>query len=208
MHSSEDSSQSPKAPPKGSGAVRRAAADKAVRREAKKVARAEKAPEWIEIFPNTMSVSTNLGRPVLIFKDKTENEILPVWMHPLDAGLALAELSQGAGNSPHAVTRKVLHMAELKLETCAFTEIVGHHQFVELTFKTSSGAKTLRVRADEAMSFCLQARARFLATSKFMAQCRNLDEDLARFEQSLVQGQEPELLKELEKSSKKHPYVM
>jgi len=169
-------------------------------------------PEWIEIFPNTMSVSTNLGRPVLIFKDKSEIEVLPVWMHPLDAGLALAELSQGSANSPHAVTRKALQLAELRLERCAFTEIIGHHQFVELTFKTTGkttgDAKTLRVRADEAMSFCLQARARFVATSKFMAQCRSLDEDLARFEQSLVQGHEPELLAELEKSSKKHPYVM
>lgn len=164
--------------------------------------------EWVELFPNTMSVSSGLGRPVLIFKDKTENEILPVWMHPLDAGMALAELSQGSGNSPHAVTRQALQLAGVKLETCAFTEVVGHHQFVELRFQTSSGLKTLRVRADEAMSFCLQARARFISTRKLMAQCRRLDQDLSSFEQSLVQGQNPELLAEMEKSSKKHPYVM
>lgn len=211
MHSSEDSSQSPKAPPKAARAGSlKAGAEKSTARKTKKVAgaAAQAKPEWIEIFPNTMSVATNLGRPVLIFKDKSEIEVLPVWMHPLDAGLALAELSQGAANSPHAVTRKVLQLAELKLETCAFTEIIGHHQFVELTFRAPAGVKTLRVRADEAMSFCLQARARFIATSPFMAQCRNLDEDLGRLEQSLAEGREPELLAELEKSSKKHPYVM
>jgi hypothetical protein len=164
--------------------------------------------EWIELFPNTMQVSTALGRPILIFKDRSGAEVLPVWMLPLDAGLVLAELSQGAGNSPHAVTRRVLQVAEMQLETCAFTEIVGHHQFVEMSFQTPKGIKTLRSRADESMSFCLQARAKFISTRSFMAQCRNLDADLAQLEQSLVQGQAPELLAEMEKSSKKHPFVM
>jgi hypothetical protein len=141
-----------------------------------------------------------------------------VWMNPLDAGVALAELSQGSGSSPHSVTKRVLEMAGLLLEACEFVEIIGHHQFVDLHFKKSNDqtasselaptVQKLRVRADEAMSFCLQARARFYGTKELMARCRALDADLSTLEQNLNEGQLPGLKTEMENSSKKHPYVM
>ncbi len=165
--------------------------------------------EGIELFPHGISVSSNLGRPVLILKDKNALEVLPVWLNPLDAGVALTHLSQaGAGNTPHSVTRQILEMVEFKLESCRFVELVGHHQFVLLTFSSQNGPRTIRVRADEAMSFCLQGCARFFCSKDLMARCRNLDSDLTQFEQNLAQGQVPGLLTEMEKGSKKHPYVM
>jgi len=163
----------------------------------------------IELFPHGISVSSNLGRPVLILKDKNAVDVLPVWLNPLDAGVALTHLSQaGAGNTPHSVTRQVLEMVEFKLESCCFVELVGHHQFVVLTFTSQNGPRTIRVRADEAMSFCLQGQSRFFSSKELMARCRNLDADLTQFEQNLAQGQVPGLLSEMEKGSKKHPYVM
>lgn len=165
--------------------------------------------EWVELFPHGISVSSSLGRPVLILKDKHAVEVLPVWMNPLDAGVALAHLSNsGAGNSPHLVTRQVLEMLEHKLEECRFIELKGHHLFVSLIFSCENGQKKVQVRADEAMSFCLQGHARFFSTRELMARCRNLDSDLTQFEQNIAQGQIPGLLAEMEKGSKKHPYVM
>jgi uncharacterized protein len=168
--------------------------------------------EWIELFPHGISVSTEMGRPVLVLKDKSGLNVLPVWIQPLDAGVALAELSQGSGSTPHAVARHLMSVLGLKLESCVFTDLVGHHQYVQLTFRSAGRGEaqmqTLRVRADEAMSFCLQARARFYSTPPFMARCRALDEDLSKFEQNLVHGQLPGLQAEMEISSKKHPYVM
>jgi hypothetical protein len=164
--------------------------------------------EPIEIFPQGISVSTALSRPVMVFKDKLEIEVLPVWMAPLDAGVALAELSHTSSTTPHAVTRRLMELMDIKLETCSFVEIVGHHQFVELKFNGAGGAKTLRVRADEAMSFCLQGRAKFYSTRDFMARCRSLDSDLQKFETNILEGAVPGLQAEMENSSKKHPYVM
>jgi bifunctional DNase/RNase len=169
--------------------------------------------EWIELFPHGISVSTEMGRPVLVLKDKSGLNVLPVWIQPLDAGVALAELSQGSGSTPHAVARHLMSTLGLKLESCVFTDLVGHHQYVQLTFRSESDGpeaqtQTLRVRADESMSFCLQARARFYSTPPFMARCRSVDEDLSKFEQNLVHGQLPGLQAEMEISSKKHPYVM
>ncbi len=177
-----------------------------------KVTEVTRSSEGIELFPHGISVSTALGRPVLILKDKTTVDVLPVWMNPLDAGVALAELSQSTGVTPHSVTRRLLAQLNVKLEKCVFTEIVGHHQFVDLTFETAEASKPgfclTRVRADEAMSFCLQARARFFGTKAYMAQCRSLDVDLSTFENNLVQGQLNDLKTEIENSSKKNPYVI
>lgn len=168
----------------------------------------ESLEQWVELFPHGISISSSLGRPVLILKDKAGAEVLPVWMQPLDAGVAIAELSHSAGATPHMVTRRLLEALNLKLESCTFVELIGHHQFVNLTLRGEDQVTTLRVRADEAMSFCLQGHARFFSTRALMARCRSLDVDLSKLEQNLVHGQLPQLTAEMEISSKKHPYVM
>ena len=178
--------------------------------------------EMVELFPHGISVGTSLGRPVLVLKDKKGIDVLPVWMQPLDAGVALAELSHGSGSTPHAVVRRLFEVMNLKMESCVFSEVIGNHQFVDLSFSSpsvgasagvslegsTSNIRLTRVRADEAMSFCLQARGKFLATREYMARCRSLDGDLTQLENSLNQGLLPELRTEMEISSKKHPYVM
>ncbi len=126
----------------------------------------------------------------------------------------MAELSHTTSATPHAVTRRLLEMMKVTVESCVFVDLIGHHQFVNLNLRSTDVAsgeselKTLRVRADEAMSFCLQARARFYSTRALMAKCRDLDTDLAKLEQNLSEGQLPTLQAEMELSSKKHPYVM
>lgn len=165
--------------------------------------------EWVELFPQGISVGSTVGRPVLILKDKHGVEVLPVWMHPMDAGVALAELSHGgSGGSPHAVTRRILESLNVTVESCVFEELVGHHQFVQVSLRGDTQIKTLRLRADEAMSFCLQAHARFFSTRPYMARCRDMDAELANLEQNLAHGLVPSLQAEMEISSKKHPYVM
>ena len=174
--------------------------------------------EAIELMPHGISVSTSIGRPVLILKDRTTVEVLPVWMQPLDATVSMAELSHSAGATPHAVTRRLLEMMKVTVESCTFVDLIGHHQFVNLKIVSSAPVSgegdekfhmgTLRVRADEAMSFCLQARTKFFCSRALMARCRDLDGDLTTLEHNLNDGLLPALQTEMETSSKKQPYVM
>lgn len=164
--------------------------------------------DWVELFPQGISVTTNLARPVLILKDKTGSQVLPVWMDAIDAGVAIAEGTEGSGASPHAVTRKIMDAFGWKLEACVFVDLIGHHQFVHVGFSgVVAGAdapkKTVRLRAGEAMSFCLQGGARFFATKAYMARCRDLNVDLLKFESTLVHGQGHDISLE-----KKNPYLM
>jgi hypothetical protein len=156
----------------------------------------------------------------LILKDQSGVEVLPVWLNALDAAVALSELSQGHTSSPHAATRHLLQALNLKIESCSFTELIGHHQYVHLGFapvdsvradleKQSFACPTpLRLRADEVMSLCLQAKARFFSTRSHMARCRDLDVELGSLEEGLASGQLSALRRDLEISSKKHPYMM
>lgn len=164
--------------------------------------------EWVELFPSGIAIASHLGRPLLILKDKHESEVLPVWMHPLDAGVALAELTDGSGLTPHAVTKKLLEHLAVRVESCTFVELIGHHQYVQLNLAGAAEKRALKIRADEAMSFCLQAKTQFFANRRFMAQCRSLNAELGQLEHHLATGHLQSLKKELESSSKKHPYVM
>lgn len=180
---------------------------------AKRVAAVEEKLEtWLELFPSGIAINSGLGRPLLILKDKAGNEVLPVWMHPLDAGVAMAEMQEGLGLTPHVVTRKVLEAVGLSCESCTFVELVGHHQYVQLLFRplgdSQTAPLTLRLRADEAMSFCLTAKARFFSTASYMTRCRALQAELGSLEENLQNGQLSALRSEIEKSSKKHPYMM
>jgi hypothetical protein len=172
-------------------------------------AKTDSDPAWVELFPAGISFGTGVGRPVLILKDQNNIDVLPVWMHPIDAAVGLSELSTGSGTTPHAVTRKVFEAIGLKVESCTFVELIGHHQFVLLRFKGSKKLTALRVRADEAMSFCLQGKVRFFSTKEFMARCRDMDQDLSVLEETMGRGGHTSgQFVDPETDSKKHPYVM
>lgn len=169
--------------------------------------------EWIELFPNGIAVENSLGRPVLILKDQTGGEVLPVWMSPIDAGIALADMSKTTGITPHIVTGKILEGVGLKAESCTFIDLVGHHQYVQLTFKpletpANRPPMVIRLRADEAMSFCMSANARFFSTKSYMTRCRAVDSELNSLNTGFADGTLPSLQSEMENGSKKHQYMM
>ena len=114
-------------------------------------------------------------RPVMLFKEKGGDAVLPVWLSPLDAGIALSQHQPGAFMlSPHDMTLSVLKELGVKVEECHFNELKGHQQYVELTFSGSKKLKSMKARADHAISFCLQARAKFYCTREYLQQCRQL----------------------------------
>lgn len=115
-------------------------------------------------------------RPLMLFREKGGDAVLPVWLSPLDAGIALTQHQpQTFMLSPHDVTLNLLSKLGVKLEACHFREVRGHHQYVDLLFSGSRKVKSMRVRADHAISFCLQAGVRFFCTREFLETCRKAD---------------------------------
>ena len=160
------------------------------------------AEKWMEIFPYAVSLSSGTTRPVMLFKDKLETQILPVQLSPLDAGIAINErsaLGSSTSGSPHGLTHKVLGKLNIILEKCFFTEVKGHHQFVELHFSGDDRLSVLTSRADEVLSFCLSTEAHFYCQLDYFEKCRILDAEMSEMaKKGLVH---PSLMKN------PHPYL-
>lgn len=130
----------------------------------------------IELEAFGLTTAMDRARPVMLFREKNGEAVLPVWLSPMDAGIALTQHNvQTFAMSPHDVTFTIFKELGIRAETCYFTDLKGHQQYVEIHFKGSRKLKTLKVRADHAISFCLQARTKFYCTREYMEQCRDVD---------------------------------
>src|SRR5690606_17846954 len=126
---------------------------------------------WIEVFPFGVAFGVDRSRPVVLFKDEKEERTFPVWSNHMDAGIALfQDRAPAASASPHALTWKILEPLGVKLESCLFTEVRGHHQYMELKFSGHPKLKSIHQRSDEALSFVLAAQTRFYCRPEFIEQ--------------------------------------
>ena len=109
--------------------------------------------QWLELEAFGITTGMDGARPVMLFREKGGESVLPVWLSPLDAGIALTQHQpQTFTLSPHDVTIKVLKELGIEVEMCRFTELKGHQQYVELTFSGSRTLKKRQARADHAYS--------------------------------------------------------
>ena len=135
----------------------------------------------IELEPFGVTGGMDRARPVMLFREKDGEGVLPVWLHPLDAGIALSQHNtQSAAMSPHDLTLHALTALKVKPEECHFVELRGHQQYLEIKFSGSKKLKVIKTRADFAVSFCLQAKVKFYCTRDYMARCRVVDEEISR----------------------------
>jgi bifunctional DNase/RNase len=140
----------------------------------------------IELEAFGLTAGMERARPVILFREKGGEAVLPVWMSPLDAEIALT-LSSGKSpsSSPYLVSLAIFERLGVKIETCHFRDLKGHQQYVEVNLSGSRKLKTVRVRADQAISMCLQAKARFFCTRDFIRQCREVEAELAEMQVGL-----------------------
>lgn len=140
----------------------------------------------IELEPFGMTNGLDRTRPVMLFREKGGELVLPVWLAPVDAGIALTQHNTSAvAMSPHDVTLRILRELGVSVESCRFCELKGHQQYVELKFTGSRKIKTLKFRADHAVSFCLQARTKFYCTRDYLESCREVNSNLEKLNSSL-----------------------
>ncbi len=149
----------------------------------KKVIGAQLKPKTNEIELEAFGLTTGMdgARPVMLFREKGGEAVLPVWLSPLDAGIALTQHQpQAFMLSPHDVPLTVMTKLGLKLDVCHFREVRGNHQYVELFFSGSKKLKTLKARADHAISFCLQAKVKFYCTRQYLEECRQVNAEITQ----------------------------
>ena len=156
--------------------------------------------EWLELEPYGVTTSADSTRPMMLFKVIGQEDILPVWLSPIDAGIAITQHHvKNAGISPHDLTIKVLEELKVQLDCCVFTEVRGHHQYVELQFSGSRSLKKISARADQAISFSLQAKARFYCRREYIQASRVMNAEMA--------GNQRDLQLNPKTGKNRHPYL-
>ncbi|NQZ01443.1 MAG: bifunctional nuclease family protein [Bdellovibrionales bacterium] len=160
--------------------------------------------QLLEVEPYGLAPGLNDTRPVLIFKSLDQRLTLAIPLSPLDAGISVAQ-SHGVGtsSSPHRLALKILQQLQYEVEFCLIKKVKGHHVFVEVHLRPeNSEVCTMKLdsRADEAISFCLQAGAKFFVESDAIAELRELEARPQMHDQPPV--------KSFGFESKKVPYLM
>jgi bifunctional DNase/RNase len=142
--------------------------------------------ETIELEAFGLTSGMDKGRPVMLFREKGGEAVLPVWLSPLDAGIALTQHNaQTFTMSPHEVTVEALKVMGVRPTECHFTEVKGHQQYVDVKFAGSRKLKSLRARADHAISFCLQTKVKFYCTREYLVRCREVEAEMGQNRASL-----------------------
>ncbi len=147
----------------------------------KTMTRLKAATDVIELEAFGLTSGMDKDRPVMLFREKGGEAVLPVWLSPLDAGIALTQHnSQTVAMSPHDIPLQALRVLGVQPESVHFVELKGHQQYMELRFNGSRRLKSIKARADHAISFCLQAKVKFYCTRGYLQRCRDVEAEIGR----------------------------
>ncbi len=157
--------------------------------------------DLVKLIPYGIQISSDGSRPMMLLKDEKGELTLPVILNPLEAGVTLTQSNKSiVPVTPHKVTEILMEGLSLSFESCLFIELKGSQQYVRLNIKGHPDLKYIKVRADEAMSFCLHFKIPFYASRPYIAQSRILiSEDQTKTQQALANS---------EVLSKQHKYMM
>ncbi len=133
--------------------------------------------ELVEMKPFGLSLTNELSRPFMIFKDlKTEEISLPVPLTPVEAGVTLAQSTTNqVPISPHRFLELMLTSLEIKIEKCIFIEIKELNQYARLFLTGHPKYNSLKIKASEAISLCLHLKVPFFATLTFIQKSKQMN---------------------------------
>lgn len=158
----------------------------------------------IALKPYGLAASLEPHRPVFIFKSDCETYTVGVPLSPLEAGISITQNHhQGPASSPHGLSIKALKELGIQPTRCIFKEVRGHFLYVEVEFTGDDRLIRIESRADEAISFCMKAGAKFYSTIETIQACKELESATLQ-ESAGVQT----TLNIFERSRNKHPYLM
>lgn len=144
--------------------------------------------DLLQLFPMGIALSVDPDRPILLLRDEAQMQTLAVPLNPVEAGVALAQshnrLSQ---SSPHRFLLDLMESMELQIKQAVFVQIKGSQQYLRLYLSGHPRWASYKVRAEEAISLCLQLRVPLFCSPDFIKRSREIQMTST---QSLVEDME------------------
>jgi bifunctional DNase/RNase len=131
----------------------------------------------VRLFPVGLQISVDGARPVLLFRDASQGQVLAVNIHPLEAGLALAATNPSANSSAvgsHALVALLLRSLEVKIQKAIFWQVKSGHLYLRIELSGHPHLHDLTVKVSEALSLCLSLQVPLFAKPSVIAAAREL----------------------------------
>lgn len=155
--------------------------------------------ELIRMQPYGLSIGPEMIRPVLILKAEDSELTLPVPINPLEAGVTLGQSNKSiAPVTPHKATQVLLSELGVKIEKCVFVEIRGQYQYVRLFLSGEAKVRSVKVRADDAMSLVLHLEVPIYTTLELAQKSKIITAETAKMTKEALA---------FIKSGRNHPYI-
>lgn len=157
--------------------------------------------DLILLKPYGLSLTNDAARPFLILKDETGDCVLPVAINQLEAGATLTQSSHSAiPVSLHTFSEKLLSSLDITIDRCVFVEIKGVHQLVRIYMTKHPIYQSMKFKADEVMSLCIQLKIPIFATKSFITKSKIMSAEIIGLNKDLIEN--PNLLQ------RQHTYLM
>ncbi len=130
----------------------------------------------IRIFPHGITLGPARFRPAMIFRDKSEQTTLPVWLDQVDAGILLASTqAQTRASGAHRASLKIFKSLGIELRSIYFDEVTGSTQYATVTVVQEQNIMPVKVRAAEVMSLAVNAQCVFYTNENIIEKSRQLN---------------------------------
>lgn len=119
-----------------------------------------------------VSIHQQPERPILILKDDKGENTLAVGLSPIETGVLIQQSNKESASTPHKFTELLLQSLNIKIEKAVFESLKAHQQYVRLYLEGHPSQGSILVKAEEAMSLCVQLEVPIFATKKYIQKSR------------------------------------
>jgi uncharacterized protein len=131
----------------------------------------------IEMTVSQLTVDPHTNTPLVILKDATGNESLPLWVGAAEAGAISTALERIAFMRPmtHDLLHSIVGACGATVERVEITGVADGHFTACLRIRQGERKKGIAARASDAIAVALRAGAPIRVSRKVLAQCQRPD---------------------------------
>lgn len=121
-------------------------------------------------------IDPQTNMPIIILKNEKTNDILPIWIGPLEATSILMKLEKIEAPRPmtHDLLVKIFEQNKIKIKQIMITSIKDNTYYAKIIYKSGFRLKNLDARPSDAISLALRTNIPIFVSSQVMEQTFNM----------------------------------
>lgn len=124
----------------------------------------------IEMEVSTLALDPYANGPVVILKDKSEKNTLPIWIGLLEASAIATELEGIQLSRPmtHDLMKNIFDQIGAKVEKIVITDLVDNTYYARIHLTIADTTHEIDARPSDSMAIALRTKAKILVDEKVL----------------------------------------